>query len=381
MFAPLVAKAYTKEGVSSIPKLVPQRSMRVDRPFGCTVGKVRMLQRSIGNQATLRLLAQRATTLTGNELHGQNGHQTDQASLNSRAAAPGVAWDYSKIPIFPPDRESQPEARSAFAVPFLPEVIQAKFSVGRVEDPLEHEADRVAEQVLRMPATERDFQLNHGNAAPQADGEELSANAARTFTGLDFGGVSLHAKQAAAAVSGPQQSCDIQSDCKDFPNLHTSNPCASPEPQWPSYYGKTECHFPGGIKMTIPASGCERPCIESHESVHREQAEDCCQRANFEYMFASNDAEKDRIKCLYCQWQASILHTTECRAYGVSNPCLHHRYKEKNCDNKTLSQSDKECCGEIYLALISGESDSTKEHCRCAKPTLTPCPFHHPVGP
>jgi hypothetical protein len=34
MFAPPVAKAQTKEAVSSTPKLAPQRSMRVARPFG-----------------------------------------------------------------------------------------------------------------------------------------------------------------------------------------------------------------------------------------------------------------------------------------------------------------------------------------------------------
>jgi len=38
--------------------------------------------------------------------------------------------------------------------PRLPAGVQAKLSVGAVNDPLEHEADRVADQVLRMPASD-----------------------------------------------------------------------------------------------------------------------------------------------------------------------------------------------------------------------------------
>jgi len=62
-----------------------------------------MLQQSAGNQATLRLPAQRATSLTGNELYGQ---QTDETTLNAPEATPGASWDFGKIPIFPPRRAS-----------------------------------------------------------------------------------------------------------------------------------------------------------------------------------------------------------------------------------------------------------------------------------
>lgn len=48
-----------------------------------------------------------------------------------------------------PARKTQ--TTSAFPAPHLP--LQAKPEVGRTDDPLEHEADRVADQVIRMPAT------------------------------------------------------------------------------------------------------------------------------------------------------------------------------------------------------------------------------------
>lgn len=60
------------------------------------------------------------------------------------AVAPSPAWDFSKIPVFPPDRES----------PFqpLPPLVQPKLAIGPVDDPLEREADRIADQMMGTPS-------------------------------------------------------------------------------------------------------------------------------------------------------------------------------------------------------------------------------------
>lgn len=95
MFAPLVAKPKIKAAE-------PQRSaVAAQRPGSPALAQRQLLQRTIGNQAMIRLLAQRA---------------------GAASNAPGP--------------------------------IQAKLKVGAVNDPLEHEADRVADQVMRMPAPE-----------------------------------------------------------------------------------------------------------------------------------------------------------------------------------------------------------------------------------
>jgi hypothetical protein len=60
MFAPKIAKAHTKTAEGPSSKLVPQRSTLLDG-----VERIQMLQRSIGNQATLRLLTQQAMDVTG----------------------------------------------------------------------------------------------------------------------------------------------------------------------------------------------------------------------------------------------------------------------------------------------------------------------------
>jgi hypothetical protein len=70
-----------------------------------------------------------------------------QAADSERIASPegarGGSWDFSKIPLFAPNRPTGPEVPRPF--------IQPKLMIGRVNDPLEHEADRVADQVMRMP--------------------------------------------------------------------------------------------------------------------------------------------------------------------------------------------------------------------------------------
>ncbi|MGA2125462.1 MAG: DUF4157 domain-containing protein [Xanthobacteraceae bacterium] len=68
-------------------------------------------------------------------------------------ASRGPSWDFIRIPVFPAQRQ-EARARSPSAAPSAAAVIQPKLTVGAVDDPLEHEADRVADQVMRMPAPE-----------------------------------------------------------------------------------------------------------------------------------------------------------------------------------------------------------------------------------
>lgn len=151
MFAPKVAKAQTKATASSTSKLTPQRSILAARRFGgSAVEQTLMLQRSIGNQATPRLLAQRATNRTEGEPHGHNEQETDPASPTAAAATPRVSWDFSDIPLLPRDQSNGPRALTSITPSSRPAAIQTKLEVGRVDDPLEHEAERTADQVMGM---------------------------------------------------------------------------------------------------------------------------------------------------------------------------------------------------------------------------------------
>jgi Domain of unknown function (DUF4157) len=57
-----------------------------------------------------------------------------------------VAWDLGALPIFPPD--ASPPALSTLKAPSS--VLQPKLEIGAVDDPLEREADTVADRVMRM---------------------------------------------------------------------------------------------------------------------------------------------------------------------------------------------------------------------------------------
>lgn len=127
MFAPLVAKPKSKS--AELQRL----TVAAQRPSQAEVTQAHMLQRSIGNQAVLRLLAQRASPA-------------------------GI-----EPPHFVPGESNQSRMRSAFGAPPFAGGVQAKLDVGAVNDPLEHEADRVADQVMRMPAPE----LSIATAPPQ----------------------------------------------------------------------------------------------------------------------------------------------------------------------------------------------------------------------
>jgi len=92
----------------------------------------------MGNQMMLRLAAQRAA-VTGSQTRPAE-NDGDQARMTGEGAAPG--------------RPERLPAPSHFSATRLPGPIQAQLDVGAVDDPLEREADLVADRVTRMPGPE-----------------------------------------------------------------------------------------------------------------------------------------------------------------------------------------------------------------------------------
>jgi hypothetical protein len=134
MFAPKVAKPPTKAAARPTSKLAPQRSTLVARPLGgAMVEQALPLQRTIGNQATLRYMTHRLSNLPSK----------DSAEPHEREADPEK--DFSKVPVFPPE-----PANPLHGPPVLG-ILPPKLAIGPVNDPLEREADTVADRVMRMP--------------------------------------------------------------------------------------------------------------------------------------------------------------------------------------------------------------------------------------
>jgi hypothetical protein len=149
MFAPKVAKPQTKTTAGSTNKLAHRHPTLIARPFGGgSVEQASMHQATIGNQATLRFLTQRLS-YSAAKAPGEH-HPMEVAKVNGDA--PNRGGDFSKIPVLAPDRRSRTQPSSPLDASPIPDAIQAKLIVGEVNDRLEHEADRVADQLMRMPA-------------------------------------------------------------------------------------------------------------------------------------------------------------------------------------------------------------------------------------
>jgi hypothetical protein len=97
--------------------------------------------------------------LTG-EAPGEAGQVFNQTQGPPRRVGP--SWDFSKIPLFSPDRPPLEGAPDGSTAPVLPDFnrgsidgtplrLQAKLKVSAPEDVDEQEADLVADKILRMP--------------------------------------------------------------------------------------------------------------------------------------------------------------------------------------------------------------------------------------
>lgn len=191
MFAPKVAKPQAKVPESQTHKLAPQRPTLVARPLGgSAVEQARMLQRSIGNQATLRLLLQQGLSPTGKELGGHPKQEAALENMMARGAPRGVAWDFSTIPVFAPDRADysllsvlqssspgtsatakaihQAAVENGTAAPLTPAALSATMAQVRMRD--DASADRSA-RLLRAEALAFGNQIlfRHGRYDPASE--------------------------------------------------------------------------------------------------------------------------------------------------------------------------------------------------------------------
>jgi len=168
---------------------------------------------SISNQPMPRLLGLRANETRNTP--GLRDYGSDVPSAADHETVP--SWSFSKIPLSA-DRAQRPPP--CLPPPRLP--VPAKLKVGAVDDPLESEADRVADQVMPMPAADAalssaPLQISRKSApGPQAadggapacvhqalrsPGQPLDAPTRAFFEarlGRDFDDVRLHVGASAA---------------------------------------------------------------------------------------------------------------------------------------------------------------------------------------
>jgi hypothetical protein len=106
-----------------------------------------------------RLLRQRDTiassgTKPNEATYSYSKQRGALAPIPRPSASPRFSPDFCKIVLLAPGLPTLVQAKSSVTSPPLFGAMQPKFAIGRIDDPLEYEADRIADQVLRMPAPE-----------------------------------------------------------------------------------------------------------------------------------------------------------------------------------------------------------------------------------
>lgn len=165
------------------------------------------------SQAPLRSSAQRRASLES----GPGPERVRGPSIRpSQQPVPGALGDFSAVPIFSPTRHGQHSAWSPLTAPMVPGGLEPKLALGSVDDPLEHEADRVANQVMRTSAVASSIACDKAGASPGASADvpppsvpgglqrpaaQLSAEDSQFVEqhfGHDFTGVRIHTGAEAA---------------------------------------------------------------------------------------------------------------------------------------------------------------------------------------
>jgi hypothetical protein len=141
MLAVRIAKGQGKDA-SNVPRGRPlTRGLGHDRELRSRVDRT-------GEEAPRVVDARRSVAQSA--APGGDPRPTDGGARNAmNRASARWSWDFCKIPLFAPDRAPRTAELPGATPP--PGVLQTKLVVGAVNDPLEREADAVADAVMRMP--------------------------------------------------------------------------------------------------------------------------------------------------------------------------------------------------------------------------------------
>jgi hypothetical protein len=355
MFAPKVAKAQTRASTSSTNGLAHQRpTLMAHRTGHDAIEQAQMLQWSIGNQATLRSMAQRTSRLTAN---GPGEYQEPAVDRDAHAMR-GLSWDFSKIPLFPPERASQSQGSSP-----QPDIVQAKLVVGQADDPLEHEANRIADQVLRKPASEV-----HGivHDVLRSSGQPLD-RAKRALS-------SFQARTGLCACGGTCPDCAAK--FRATPTLHrcpTDASCDRDEALLQrDGYGEATCN-PGLGKTVISVSEfCAGDCVRQHEQTHANDYGYCCSVYSDCWNKATDDSGRRRCYEQWVEFLAQNEDWFECNAYNIEAQCLNDFIK-RNCVASGGPVSNA-CCQTLSVELDTATKRAAN-HCGKAQAFL-PCTLY-----
>jgi hypothetical protein len=111
----------------------------------------------VARLAVAKAASQSKTAQTVGVNPSEYSAQQSKSAHPESSQLPKIRWNICDIPTHAPNQRSQPNSvrgdgrGTTPRLGWLPWPMQAKIEVGAVNDPLEREADQVAEKVMRMP--------------------------------------------------------------------------------------------------------------------------------------------------------------------------------------------------------------------------------------
>jgi len=220
-------------------------------------------------------------------------------------------------------------------------MIQAKLTIHPPSDRYEHEADHVADQVMRRP----DPTVQRSCAACESGDAPCPKCAAEKA-------MVRQRKELTAPRCALDEVCETDESVAYRGNL-----------------GNAACDFHSGqMKSLVQKEHCAGNCVAQHEAQHSQDLGQCC--TGYARCIATAGDTKNRCHDNWNDYFRRVEYWTECNAYSREYGCLRNLFLDQ-CSFKS-ERVDKECCDTLQKE-IAGVEGRIATYCADAFPW--PCPF------
>jgi hypothetical protein len=202
-------------------------------------------------------------------------------------------------------------------------VIQTKLTVNQPGDQYEQEADRVADQVMRMSAPVPLVQRSC-SACQNEENEEK-----------------VQRKCAACEQEENKSAEESHFRCDD------SGECTEDEPQYErDLLGVATCNYARGVvEAQVFKEHCAGDCVAQHEQAHVEDTQLCCNRYGRCMHNAADLDGRNRCREAWQRWFQLTDDYSECNAYNREGLCLNDLIN-KQC-RASGGPVSEDCCKEL----------------------------------
>jgi hypothetical protein len=219
--------------------------------------------------------------------------------------------------------------------------VQAKLAISQPGDLYEKVADRVADQVMRLPESSLHRSCakceTGGTLCPECETEKATV---------------AQRKKLAMHRCALDENCETDESVVYRGNL-----------------GNAACDFNSGqMKPSVQKEHCAGDCVAQHEAQHSLDLGLCC--TGYSQCIANAGDTRNRCHDHWNEYFRRVEYWTECNAYSREYGCLTNLFLDQ-CSVKS-ERVNKDCCDTLQNE-IAGVEGRIATYCADALPM--PCPF------